>query len=104
MQKMTPMKLKDARKVLTRILEDSTRKEEELVVVQGIMQRAAEDLENFRVAHPDWAMALSWTPIGRERDLLEGKVREAVRRRDQCRGAVDLSGHYRRLIEQALAV
>jgi len=100
MQKTTPMRLKEARKVLTEILDDSTRQEEELVAAQGVLRAAAEELGDFRTAHPDCAKALSWTSIGRERDLLEARVKEAIRRWDRCRGAVDLSANYRLLIEQ----
>jgi|GEM_PF-2652139 hypothetical protein len=97
-----PMRSKVVVGVLNQIRTDSFHMETELQVAQANLQAASEMLEVFREANPEWPMAFSWTPTGKEKARLEGNLWEAIRRRDRCRGAYDLSTHYRRLIEQSV--
>ena len=89
--------------VLNQIRADSFHLETELQAAQANIQTASQLLEVFREANPEWPMAFSWTPTGKEKARLEENLWEAIRRRDRCRGAYDLSTHYRQLIEQAVS-
>jgi hypothetical protein len=104
MQKKKPFQSKIAAGVLDHIRQDSFQKEAELQVAQVALQTASETLEVFREANPEWPMAFSWTPTGKEKAMLEANLWEAIRRRDRCRGAYDLSMCYRQLIERAFRV
>jgi Tfp pilus assembly protein PilE len=97
-----PIRSKVVVGVLDQIRADSFHKETELQAAKATLQAASELLEVFREANPEWPMAFSWTPTGREKARLEANLWEAIRWRDRCRGAYDLSTHYRLLIEQAV--
>lgn len=102
MQKTSPFRPTIALGVLNHIRRDSFQKQTELQAAQVELQLASELLEIFRAANPEWPMAFSWTPTGKEKAALEANLWEAIRRRDRCRGAFDISTQYRQLIEQAL--
>ncbi len=102
MLKTNPIRSKVVVAVLNQIRADSFHMETELQAAQVALQVASETLEAFRAANPEWPMTFSWTPTGKEKARLEGNLWEAIRRRDRCRGAYDLSTHYRRLIEQTV--
>ena len=104
MLKTNPIRAKAVVGVLNQIRADSFHMETELQAAQANLQAACELLEVFREANPDWSTAFSWTPTGKEKARLEGNLREAIRRRDQCHGAFDFCTHYRRLIDQALGL
>jgi hypothetical protein len=102
MQKTNPFRPTIALGILDHIRRDSFQKQSEFQAAQADLQEASERLEIFRAANPEWPMAFSWTHTGKEKAALEANLWDAIRRRDHCRGAFDISTHYRHLIDQAL--
>ncbi len=90
------------RRILESLLDESVRAGEALDTAEMELREALDELSAFREATPNWSLAFSCTAVGQQRDLLESRLRAAVRRRDQCSGSNDLATGYRRLIEQAL--
>lgn len=102
MKATTMFKPRSTRKVLESLLEESNRTGKALSAAQAEVDEVSKELFAFREATSDWRTALSWTCTGKKRDLLESRLRAALRRRDQCRGSNDLADRYRLLIEQEL--